>query len=66
MAINKAILEDKVDIGIFSDCDLFVTCEPCIMCAAAIGKIGIKNVYFGCHNERFGGNGSILSVHCDE
>ena len=34
-------------------------------CAAALAKIGIKKVYFGCHNDRFGGNGSILSVHLD-
>jgi tRNA-specific adenosine deaminase 2 len=51
--------------GILSNCDLYVTCEPCIMCAAALSKLGIRKVYFGCHNERFGGNGSILSVHID-
>jgi hypothetical protein len=28
-------------------------------------KLGVKKVYFGCHNDRFGGNGSILSVHTD-
>jgi tRNA-specific adenosine deaminase 2 len=33
------------------------------MCAAAIGKLGIRSVYYGCGNERFGGNGSILSLH---
>ena len=49
--------------GLLSNCDLYVTCEPCIMCAAALSKLGIRKVYFGCHNERFGGNGSILSVH---
>lgn len=51
--------------GLLSNCDLYVTCEPCIMCAAALSKLGIRKVYFGCHNERFGGNGSILSVHTD-
>jgi tRNA(Arg) A34 adenosine deaminase TadA len=51
--------------GILSNCDLYVTCEPCIMCAAALSKLGIRKVYFGCHNDRFGGNGSILSVHSD-
>ena len=49
--------------GVLSKCDLYVTCEPCIMCAAALSKLGIRKVYFGCHNDRFGGNGSILSVH---
>ena len=51
--------------GMLSNCDLYVTCEPCIMCAAALSKLGIRKVYFGCHNDRFGGNGSILSVHSD-
>lgn len=44
-------------------CDLYVTCEPCIMCAAAIRRIGIRRVVFGCHNDRFGGCGSLLSLH---
>jgi tRNA-specific adenosine deaminase 2 len=35
------------------------------MCAAAIAKMKIKRVFFGCGNDRFGGNGSILSVHSD-
>jgi tRNA-specific adenosine deaminase 2 len=47
----------------FSSYTLYVTCEPCIMCAAAISRVGVKVVYFGCKNERFGGNGSILRVH---
>lgn len=47
-----------------SNCILYVTCEPCIMCAAALSMLRIKAVYFGCHNDRFGGNGSILSVNC--
>jgi tRNA-specific adenosine deaminase 2 len=34
---------------------LYVTCEPCIMCAGIITKMGIGRVYYGCRNERFGG-----------
>ena len=33
------------------------------MCAYALNIIGIKKVIFGCKNERFGGNGSILSLN---
>lgn len=44
-------------------CDLYVTCEPCIMCAGALSIVGIRRVVYGCKNERFGGNGSILSIH---
>ncbi|TYJ40136.1 hypothetical protein E1A91_A04G118700v1 [Gossypium mustelinum] len=47
----------------FSQCILYVTCEPCIMCAAALSFLGIKEVYYGCANEKFGGCGSILSLH---
>lgn len=47
----------------FSTCDLYVTCEPCIMCAAALARVGIRRVYFGCYNDKFGGCGSILKLH---
>ncbi|GFE52719.1 CMP dCMP zinc-binding [Babesia ovis] len=42
---------------------LFVTCEPCIMCATALHIVGLTDVYYGCHNEKFGGCGSVLSLH---
>lgn len=45
--------------------DLYVTVEPCIMCAAALRQYGIRAVYFGCNNERFGGTGSVMTVHSD-
>ena len=45
------------------DCDLFVTVEPCIMCAYALNLSGVKRVIYGCDNDKFGGNGSILSLH---
>ncbi|MQM14822.1 hypothetical protein Taro_047756 [Colocasia esculenta] len=47
----------------FSKCVLYVTCEPCIMCAAALSILGIKEVFYGCANDKFGGCGSILSLH---
>jgi tRNA(Arg) A34 adenosine deaminase TadA len=46
-------------------CELYVTCEPCIMCAAALALLRLRRVVFGCANERFGGCGSVLSVHAD-
>jgi len=46
--------------------DLYVTVEPCIMCASALRQYGIRTVYYGCGNDRFGGNGSVLSVHSDK
>eukprot|EP01147_Barroeca_monosierra_P009780 gene9780-1979_t len=43
-------------------CTLFVTVEPCVMCAHALRILGVRRVVFGCHNERFGGCGSTLDV----
>lgn len=45
--------------------DLYVTVEPCIMCASTLRQFGIRSVFFGCGNERFGGTGTVLSVHSD-
>uniref|UniRef100_A0A3P8T794 tRNA-specific adenosine deaminase 2 n=1 Tax=Amphiprion percula TaxID=161767 RepID=A0A3P8T794_AMPPE len=41
---------------------LYVTVEPCIMCAAALRLINLPVVVYGCRNERFGGCGSVLDV----
>ncbi|KDQ65081.1 hypothetical protein JAAARDRAFT_118502 [Jaapia argillacea MUCL 33604] len=42
---------------------LYVTVEPCIMCASALRQMGIKEVFYGCENDRFGGCGSVLGVN---
>lgn len=41
---------------------LYVTVEPCIMCAAALRLAHIPMVVYGCGNDRFGGCGSVLDV----
>ncbi|KAI0299771.1 cytidine deaminase-like protein [Multifurca ochricompacta] len=46
-----------------ADTTLYVTVEPCIMCASALRQVGIKRVFYGCANERFGGCGSVLGVN---
>ncbi|KAI9885330.1 MAG: hypothetical protein M1823_002875 [Watsoniomyces obsoletus] len=46
--------------------DLYVTVEPCIMCASALRQYGVRSVYFGCANDRFGGVGGVLSIHSDD
>jgi tRNA-specific adenosine deaminase 2 len=45
------------------DVTLYVTVEPCLMCASALRQLGIKKVFYGCANDRFGGCGSVLSVN---
>lgn len=36
------------------DCDLYVTLEPCAMCAAAISLARIKRVFFALEDKKFG------------
>lgn len=38
-----------------SDCDLYVTLEPCAMCAQAIALARIRRVYFGAYDPKGGG-----------
>lgn len=44
------------------DCDLYVTVEPCPMCAGAIVQARIPRVYFGTRNKKAGCAGSILDI----
>ncbi len=45
------------------NCTLYVTVEPCIMCAYALMLAGLMKVVYGCDNDKFGGTGSVLSLH---
>ena len=53
LAIQAAMVEtgqSRLD-----EYDLWVTLEPCTMCASAISEVHIKNVYFGAYDEKNGG-----------
>lgn len=42
--------------------EVYVTCEPCIMCTRILRHLGVRSVKYGCSNERFGGCGSVINV----
>ena len=44
-------------------CTLFVSKEPCIMCAGAIIEARIKRVVFGCYDVKRGALGSLIDVN---
>ncbi|KAG4067351.1 hypothetical protein HA402_000342 [Bradysia odoriphaga] len=46
---------------VFSKVSVVVTVEPCIMCAAALNELSVKEILFGCRNDRFGGQ-TVLNV----
>ncbi len=44
-------------------CDMYVTLEPCPMCAGAIINSRIKNLYFGAYDYKAGSFGSVVNFN---
>lgn len=44
------------------DCDLYVTLEPCLMCAGAIIQARIRHLYFGAWDPKSGMAGSVSNA----
>lgn len=44
------------------ECTLYVTMEPCVMCAGAIINARIDRVVYGTHDIRFGAFGSLIDI----
>ena len=57
IAIDKAC--KKLKNFRLEECDLYVTVEPCLMCAGAIVQSRIRKVYFGTRDEKYG---AVVSV----
>ena len=43
-------------------CSLYVTLEPCSMCAGAIVLAKIENLFFGAFDNKSGASGSVLNI----
>lgn len=44
------------------DCILYVTMEPCPMCAGAIVLSRIPTIVFGCYDPKMGATGSVMNI----
>ena len=60
LAIQKA--SKKLKSWRLIDCELYITLEPCSMCAGAIINSRIKKVYIGTSDEKTGAVGSVLNL----
>ena len=60
MAIQKA--NKKLDSWILENCTMYVTLEPCSMCAGAILQSRIKRLVFGAYEPKHGACGSIINI----
>ena len=63
LAIQKA--SKKLKSWRLIDCEMYVTLEPCPMCAGAIIQSRIKKVYYGALDEKTGAVGSKLNLFKD-
>ena len=60
LAINKAC--KKLKSWRLDDAEMYVTLEPCPMCAGAIVNARIKKVYFGAYEQKSGGATSKFNI----
>ena len=60
IAIQKA--SKNIEAWRLIDCEMYVTLEPCSMCAGAILQARIKNLYIGAMDEKTGACGSVLNL----
>jgi tRNA(adenine34) deaminase len=44
------------------DCDLYVTKEPCVMCAGALVHVRVRRLIFGCADPRSGAVGGMINL----
>ena len=63
IAIQKA--SKKLDAWRLLDCDMYITLEPCSMCAGAIINSRIRKVYIGTMDQKTGAAGSVLDLFKD-
>ena len=61
LCIEKAC--KKLNSWRLEDCELYVTLEPCPMCAGAIQQARIKKVYFGAYDPKGGFFGSNFNIN---
>jgi tRNA(adenine34) deaminase len=60
LAITQA--EAAVGDWRLNDCDLYVTKEPCAMCAGALVHVRMRRVIFGCPDPRAGAAGGTINL----
>ena len=64
----EAILQANHALGSWrlEDCQLYVTLEPCPMCAGAIINARIPKVYYGARDESMGACGGVLNLFMED
>ena len=61
VAINRAC--KKLGTKFLDECDIYITLEPCAMCATAISFARIRNIYFAATDPKGGGITSNAKIY---
>ena len=64
VAIRKAT--KKLKSWRLEDCDIYVTLEPCAMCAGALINSRLRSIYFGAYDKKAGCCGSLYNLPTDK
>ena len=56
----------ELDAWRLSDCTVYVTLEPCIMCAGLMHQARIDRCVFGAHDPKAGALGTLYQINADE
>lgn len=64
----EAIAQANRNLGCWrlEDCELYVTLEPCPMCAGAILNARISRVYFGARDRVMGACGGVMNLFMED
>ena len=57
---------NKLESKYLNNTSIFITLEPCMMCAAAISEVHIDRVYFGAYDENKGSVESTMQIYKKE
>lgn len=57
---------EKLGVWRLSGCTVYVTLEPCIMCAGLMHQARIDRCVYGASDPKAGALGTLYQVHCDE
>lgn len=58
----SAYLQSKYLVG----CSMYITLEPCVMCAGALVNAKLENLFFGAFDAKCGAAGSVFNITNDK
>ncbi len=65
LLLQKIVEKKLLPSWRFDEVDVYVTCEPCLMCMGALLQARVRRLVFGCHDKKAGACGSLYDLSND-